>query len=129
LQQQVATGPVPKQGVEGIEGIKIVSKNSNLATWSNKITESGKFKIGIKDNAFSSVSSRNAYIRLLMNGFNTLPEFKTVSFEELFTPTNGYANFQTLLNMVQVPVDHDGFYINDKKKTHLKSTFLSSPAK
>jgi hypothetical protein len=64
-----------------------------------------------------------------MNGFVTLPEFKTVSFEQLFDPTNGYANFQSLLNTVQVPKDHDGFYIKDSRKLHLFSPYLSSPEK
>jgi hypothetical protein len=30
--------------------------------------------------------------------------------------------------MVQVPIDHIGFYKNDQKKLHLSSQFLSSPA-
>jgi hypothetical protein len=102
---------------------------ASFSSWDAKITESGKFKIGAKDNAFSSRKSRNDYIRLLMNGFLTLPEFKNVSFVELFDPTNGYANFQTLLNIIQVPKDHDGFYLNDSRKGHLFSPFLSSPVK
>ena len=122
MQQQVTTGSTSMV----VEVIK--PKSEKLSDWDTKITESGKFKIG-SNNAFSSKASRNAYIRLLMNGFNTLPNFKDISFEELFSPINGYANFQTLLNVVPVPIDHDGFYINDKKKLHLKSTFLSSPAK
>ena len=125
----MATGsaPTPMEGVVVVKEFK--PKMNSMNVWNNFVTESGKFKIGPKESAFSSIKSRFAYIRLLINGFNTLPEFADVSWDELKDPTNGYANFQTLLNMVQVPVDHDGFYINDKKKTHLKSTFLSSPAK
>ena len=113
LQQQVASGSAP---MEGVEVAKIVSKNNNLTSWNTKITESNKFKIG-KENAFSSLQSCNAYVRLLIKGFNTLPTFAAVSFEELFEPVNGYANFRTLLNTVPVPIDHDGFYINDKRSS------------
>lgn len=109
--------------------VPIAVKNVSFTDWDNKVSESGKFKIGTKDNAFSSKQSRNAYIRILMNGFQTLPEFQNVSFQQLFDPTNGYANFQTLLNRVQVPKDHEGFYKNDARKIHLSSPFLSSPAK
>ena len=103
----------------------ITSQAYIILAWDAKITESGKFKIGYKDNAFCSKRSRNEYIRLLNNGFST---FKDVSFQQHFDPLNGYANFQTLLNMVQVPIDHIGFYKNDQKKLHLSSQFLSSPA-
>ena len=106
-----------------------VTKNNNLKEWNSKIAESNKFRIGPKDTAFSSSGSRYEYIRILNNGFNTLPTFRDVSFTDLFNPENGYANFQTLLNMVPVPSDHEGFYINDIRKAHLKSAFLSSPAK
>ncbi len=109
--------------------VPIATKTVSLSAWDAKISESGKFKIGTKDSAFSSKKSRNDYIRLLINGFITLPEFKNVSFEQLFDPTNGYANFQSLLNIVQVPKDHVGFYINDTRKIHLFSPYLSSPAK
>ena len=115
--------------LEGVKVVKMVSKNNSLTDWNVKITESNKFKIGFKDSGFSSLKSRNAYIRILINGFNTIPTFKDVSFEDLFSPVNGYANFQTLLNMVPVPSDHDGFYIKDKKKIHITSTFLSYRAK
>lgn len=101
----------------------IVVKNNNQKTWSSKIEESGKFRIG-RDSAFTT-TGRYAYIRLLINGFNTHPQFADVSFEELFNPLNGYANFQTLLNIVQVPVDLEGFYLNDQRKAHLHSPFLS----
>jgi hypothetical protein len=104
----------------------INSRKIGLAAWDAKITLSEKFKIG-SVNAFSSKGSRNAYIRLLMNGFNTLPEFSNVTFEELFNSDNSYANFQFLLNKVPVPADHDGFYLNDNKKKHLKSASLKSP--
>ena len=104
----------------------IKSKSIALGDWDTNITQSGKFKIG-SANAFSSKGSRNVYIRLLMNGFNTLPEFKNVTFKELFNPENNYANFQYLLNKVPVPADHDGFYLNDIKKKHLKSNSLRSP--
>ena len=87
-----------------------VFKNNNTKAWSNKIDETGKFKIGPKDNAFNSIASRYAYIRILINAFNTLPEYSSLSFEDLFNPINGYANFQSLLNKVQVPIDHDGLY-------------------
>jgi hypothetical protein len=108
--------------------VPIAPKIVSFSAWDQKVTESGKFKIGSKDSAFSK-KGRNNYIRLLMNGFITLPEFKTVSFEQLFDPTNGYANFQSLLNIIQVPQDHEGFYLNDSRKIHLFSPFLSSPAK
>ena len=111
MEQRLATGST---AMEGVEVIKVVSKNNNLNNWNAKITESNKFKIGFKDSAFSSLKSGNAYIRLLINGFNTIPMFNDVSFEDLFSPVNGYANnFQTT---VPVPSDHDGFYINDKKQ-------------
>ena len=103
-----------------------VEKAVGLAAWDAKITQTGKFKIG-SANAFNAKASRNVYIRLLMNGFMTLPEMKNVTFEELFDPENNYANFQFLLNKVPVPADHDGFYLNDIKKKHLKSTSLKSP--
>ena len=113
--------------MEVVPMVPIAVKNIGIAAWDAKVTESGKFKIGSKDSAFSSKKSRNDYIRLLMNGFITLPEFKNVSFEQLFDPMNGYANFQTLLNKVQVPNDHEGFYLHDSKKGHLFSPYLSSP--
>ena len=108
--------------------VPIVVKHVSFTTWDAKITESGKFKIGT-NRAFSTKKSRNDYIRLLINGFLTLPEFENVSFNQLFDPLNGYANFQSLLNKVQVPIDHVGFYLNDIKKSHLISPFLSSPEK
>ena len=43
------------------------------------------------------------------------------------TNFNGYANFQSLLNAVPVPNDHQGFYLTDKKKIQLQSHFLSTP--
>ena len=107
--------------------VPIAVKNVSFNDWDSKITESGKFKIGANTSAFGSKKSRNNYIRLLMNGFYTLPEFQNVSFETLFDPLNGYANFQTLLNKVQVPNDHVGFYLNDNKKSHMVSPFLSTP--
>ena len=70
LQQRVAAGSTATP----MEVTPMV-KNVGFATWDTKITESGKFKIGTKDSAFSSKKSRNNYIRLLMNGFYTLPEF------------------------------------------------------
>ena len=126
-QKQVAAGSTPMEVVP-IQVVPVVVKKAGLNEWDVKITESGKFKIGHRDSAFSSKRSRNEYVRLLMNGFSTLPEFKDVSFQQLFDPLNGYANFQTLLNMVQVPSDHVGFYKNDQRKLHLTSQFLSSPA-
>ena len=128
MQQQVAANSTAT-AMEVVPMVPIAAKNVGIAAWDAKVTESGKFKIGTKDSAFSSKKSRNNYIRLLMNGFYTLPEFKNVSFEQFFNPINGYANFQTLLNKVQVPNDHEGFYLNDSKKFHLISPFLSSPAK
>ncbi len=101
----MATGPI---AMETVEVIKVVSKNNNLNDWNAKITESNKFRIGFKDSVFSSIKSRNNYVRILINGFNTIPMFHDVSFEDLFNPVNGYANFQTLLNTVPVPSDHDG---------------------
>jgi hypothetical protein len=109
--------------------VPIVVKHVSFTTWDAKITESGKFMIGTNKSAFGSKKSRNDYIRLLINGFLTLPEFANVSFNQLFDPLNGYANFQSLLNKVQVPIDHVGFYLNDTKKSHLISPFLSSPEK
>ncbi len=38
--------------------------------------------------AFNSKTSSNEYICILMNGFYTLPEFNTVSFEKLFDSVN-----------------------------------------
>lgn len=104
-----------------------VFKNTNKKEWSNKIEESRKFKIGSNNNAFSSAASRYEYIEILINGFLTLPEFATMTFEELFNPLNGYGNFQSLLNMVPVPCNHTGFYLNVAKKAHLQSRYLSSP--
>ena len=102
-------------------------RNNKIKDWSAKIEETGKFKIGLKDNAFSSNASRYAYIRILINGFNTLPQYAAMSYAELFNPINGYANFQSLLNKVQVPADHEGFYLTIQKKAHLQSQFLSTP--
>ena len=113
-------------GAAPMEVEVINSRAIGLPAWDAKITQTGKFKIG-NVNAFSSKGSRNVYIRLLMNGFNTLPEMKNVTFEELFNPENNYANFQFLLNKVPVPADHDGFYLNDNKKKHLKLVSLKSP--
>jgi hypothetical protein len=107
--------------------VSIPFKNNNVKDWSSKIDETGKFKIGLKENAFSSIASRYAYIRILINGFNTLPEYASLSFDDLFLPLNSYANFQSLLNAVPVPNDHQGFYLTDKKKIHLQSQFLSTP--
>ena len=104
-----------------------VFKNTNIKDWSFKIDESRKFKIGSNSNAFSSASSRYEYIRILINGFITLPVFAAMTFDELFDPLNGYGNFQSLLNMVPVPRNHTGFYLNEVKKAHLQSKFLSSP--
>jgi hypothetical protein len=104
----------------------VVNKNNNFIDWDKKITESGKFKIGANTSAFSK-KGRNDYIRLLINGFYTLSEFKNVSFEELFNPLNGFANFQSLLNAVPVPIDHNGFYLTDSKKKYMVSPFLSTP--
>jgi hypothetical protein len=131
LQQQIAAGSTgtPMDLVPMVPVVPIADKNASFNAWDAKVTESGKFKIGTKDSAFSSKKSRNNYIRLLMNGFLALPEFQNVSFNQLFDPLNGYANFQTLLNRVQVPNDHVGFYLNDNKKLHLISPFLSSPEK
>ena len=112
-----------------VQLVPIADKNVSFKDWDSKVTESGKFKIGTNTSAFGSKKSRNDYIRLLMHGFITLPEFQNVSFNQLFDPLNGYANFQSLLNKVQVPSDHDGFYLKDSKKFHLISPFLSSPAK
>lgn len=122
VQQQVpvAAGSTP------MAVVPLVDKNLNFADWDKKITESGKFMVGPKT-AFNSKPSRNKYIRLLMNGFIALPEFEDVSFDKLFDPLHGYANFQTLLNMVPVPADHEGFYKRDSKKAHLTSSFLTSP--
>ena len=64
---------------------------------------------------------------ILINGFITLPEFASMTFEEIFDPLNGYGNFQSLLNTVPVPSNHAGFYLNKAKKAHLQSKFLSSP--
>ena len=102
-------------------------RNNVVKDWSAKIEETGKFKIGVKDNAFSSIASRYAYIRILMNGFNALPQYAAVSYTDLFNPINCYANFQSLLNTVQVPADHEGFYLTNQKKAHLQSQFLSTP--
>ena len=123
LQAQIAGSTENKTVVQ----TQIPFKNNNLKDWSAKIDETGKFKIGLKDNAFSSNGSRYAYIRLLIKGFNTLPEYVSLSFEDLFHPLNGYANFQSLLNTVPVPNDHEGFYLTDKKKIHLSSQYLSTP--
>jgi hypothetical protein len=121
LREQVAAG-----AASAMEVVPIVEKNATFTEWDTRITESKKFMAGSKS-AFNSKTSRNKYIRLLINGFLALSEFKDVSFEELFNPINGYAHFQALLNMVPVPHDHEGFYINDAKKKHLTSPFLSSP--
>ena len=115
--------------VTPMEVTYISPRIASFSAWDGKITESLKFKIGTKDNAFSSRKASNDYIRLLMNGFLTLPEFKDLTFVDLFDPTNGYANFQSLLNIIQVPIDHEGFYLNDSRKGHLFSPFLSSPVK
>jgi hypothetical protein len=124
LREQVAAGAAG--AASAMEVVPIVDKNATFTEWDTRITESKKFMVGSKS-AFNSKTSRNLYIRLLINGFLALTEFKDVSFQELFNPINGYANFQTLLNMVPVPHDHEGFYINDAKKKHLTSPFLSSP--
>ena len=123
MQAQIS-GSVP---VVQNQTVVIPFKNNNVKDWSSKIDETGKFKIGWKDNAFNSVGSRYAYIRILINGFNTLPDFASLSFDDLFLPINSYANFQSLLNAVPVPNDHAGFYLTDVKKTHLQSRFLSTP--
>jgi hypothetical protein len=127
LRQQVASFSAPMEGIVKVK--EDVIKHNNINDWNFKITESKKFMIGHKDSAFSSKKSRFDYIRILCNAFDVLPTFRDVSFDDLFNPQNGYANFQTLLNMVPIPSDHEGFYINDKKKLHLKSAFLSSPTK
>ena len=128
MQQQLAASSTATP-MDVVPMVPIAVKNVSFNTWDAKVTESGKFKIGTKDSAFSSKKSRNNYIHLLMNGFYTLPEFQNVSFNQLFDPLNGYANFQTLLNRVQVPNDHEGFYLNDVKKFHLISPFLLTPEK
>ncbi len=126
MQEQLAAGGSKPKKMDGVEFTPVFKNNSSKA-WSNKIDETGKFRIGAKENAFSSIGSRYAYIKILMNAFNTLPEYSSLSFDELFNPINGYANFQSLLNKVQVPSDHEGFYLNEKKKGHLQSQFLSTP--
>ena len=103
--------------------VSSVVKNNNLRDWSAKIEESGKFRIG-RESAFNA-SGRWEYIRILVNGFNTHPDFVAVSFVQLFNPLNGYANFQSLLNTIQVPSDLPGFYLNDARKQHLHSPYLS----
>ncbi len=95
--------------------------------WSSKIEETGKFKIGPNDSAFNSIGSRYAYIKILIDAFTVSPDFAGVSFEELFNPVNSYGNFQHLLNSFPVPSDHEGFYVNDDRKKHLLSSYLSSP--
>ena len=92
-----------------------------------KIEESGKFKIG-RESAFNT-TGRWTYIRYLIDGFNTHPAFTNVSFEVLFDPLNGYANFQTLLNLFPVPCDLLGFYLNDMRKAHLQSQHLTPETK
>ena len=98
-----------------------------VKVWSAKIEETGKFKIGKTDNAFNGMGPRYAYIDILKKGFSISPDFAGMSFEELFNPINSYGNFQHLLNMFPVPADHEGFYQNDSRKSHLQSQFLTSP--
>ena len=105
--------------------IVVALKNNNKKDWSAKIEETGKFKIGTSS-AFTA-KARWDYIQMLINGFNSHPSFLAVSFIQLFDPLNGYANFQSLLNTIQVPSDLDGFYLNDARKQHLQSLYLSSP--
>ena len=124
MQQQVAAGAAAASSA--MEVVPIVNKHATFTEWDRCITESKKFMVGSKS-AFNGKASRNKYIRLLQHGFYTLDEFKETSFQQLFDTTHGYANFQTLLNMVPVPLDHEGFYINDAKKKHLTSYFLSLP--
>ena len=126
MKQQIAVTATPMDVVPFVPSAVVVNKNNNFIDWDKKITESGKFKIGANTSAFSK-KGRNDYIRLLINGFYTLSEFKNVSFEELFNPLNGFANFQSLLNAVPVPIDHNGFYLTDSKKKYMVSPFLSTP--
>ena len=127
MESQLPTVSVVAPSADVVPYTPTVFKNTILKDWSNKIEESRKFKIGSNNNAFSSAASRFEYIRILINGFITLPEFAQMTFEELFDPLNGYGNFQSLLNMVPVPCNHAGFYLNEAKKAHLQSKFLSSP--
>jgi hypothetical protein len=127
LEAKNETGSAAAPSADVVPYTPTVFRNTNLKDWSNKIEESRKFKIGSNNNAFSSAASRFEYIRILINGFITLPVFAAMTFEELFNPENGYGNFQSLLNMVPVPCNHAGFYLNEAKKAHLQSKFLSSP--
>ncbi len=88
MQEQLAAGGSKPKKMDGVE-FTPVFKNNKIKARSNKIDETGKFKIGSKDNAFNSIASRYDYIRILMNAFNTLPEYSSLSFEDLFDPING----------------------------------------
>jgi hypothetical protein len=103
------------------------AKVEKVKEWSAKITPTHKFDVG-PYSAFAPGPSRYAYIRLLIKCFYSHPDFVNWTFEnQLFDPTNGYANFQHLLNKCPVPSDLVGFYKNDMRKSHLVSNFLSSP--
>ena len=124
MKQLIASSSVPMK-VE-VEKVKPVVKTPGVKEWSVKIEATGKFKIGTRDTAFT-LPARYNYIRRLMDYFTVSPDFAGVTLEQLFDPMNSYGNFQHLLNMCPVPSDFEGFYLNDERKNHLQSQFLTSP--
>ncbi len=105
------------------------AKVEKVTEWSAKITLTSlthKFDIG-PYSAFAPGPVRYTYIWLLIKCFYSHPDFVNWTFEDqLFDPTNGYANFH-LLNKCPVPSDLARFYKNDMKKSLLVLNFLSSP--
>jgi hypothetical protein len=82
----------------------------NTTMWSTQITETGYFKAnGSNNNVFSSNAARLAYIKMLMDFFNTSDFSTNTTFEELFTKVGDkYPKFQSLLDAVPVPSAFQG---------------------
>ena len=96
---------------------------SNLQKWNSKITETGLFKLNNGMSAFSTNASRLIYVRLLRDFFYA----QTVDpdFDVLIVPENNHENLRELLMLCPVPMDHDGFYLNNPMRMHLNSQHVS----
>jgi hypothetical protein len=99
------------------------NRESNIQKWNSKITETGLFKLTNGMSVFSTNASRLIYVRLLCNFFYAQTE--DPDYDVLFAPANNYENFRELLLLCPVPMDHEGFYLNNPMRMHLNSQHVS----